>query len=194
MNKRLTLAILASFALAACQPATPDTPPLAGTKIGGPFALVSETGTNVTQKDFEGQYRLMYFGYTFCPDVCPVDVQKLMQGFSKFEKADPIAAAKLVPMFITIDPQRDTPAILTQFTNAFHPRLIGLTGTAAQIEAVAKTFAVVYQKGEGTSPTAYLMDHSRTAILFGPKGEPLAIISNDGTPDIIAGELARWVK
>ncbi len=194
MNNRLALAGLAAFSLAACQPTAPQAPPLAGTKIGGPFTLVSETGATVTQKDFEGQYRLMYFGYTFCPDVCPVDVQKLMQGFSKFEVTNPKAAAKLQPIFISVDPPRDTPAVLTTFTNAFHPRLIGLTGSPAQIEATAKTFAVVYQKGEGTSPTAYLVDHSRTAILFGPKGEPLAIISNDGTPDVIAAELARWVK
>lgn len=182
------------MALAACQPSVPQAPPLAGTKIGGPFALVSETGANVTQKDYEGQYRLMYFGYTFCPDVCPVDVQKLMQGFTKFEASHPKAAAKLTPLFISVDPERDTPAVLTQFTNAFHPRLIGLTGTPAQIAATAKTFAAVYEKGGGSSPTAYLVDHSRTAILYGPNGEPIAIISNDATPDIIAGELARWVK
>lgn len=194
MNKRALLTILTSFMIGACQPAPPEAPPLAGTKIGGPFALVSETGAAVTQKDFDGQYRLMYFGYTFCPDVCPVDVQALMQGFSKFEAAHPKAAAKLQPLFISVDPGRDTPAVLTQFTNAFHPRLIGLTGTPAQIAATAKTFAVVYEKGAGTSPTAYLVDHSRTAILYGPKGEPIAIISNDGTPDIIAAELARWVK
>lgn len=194
MNNRLPFACLAYILLAACQPSTPQSPPLAGTKIGGDFALVSETGAKVTQKDFAGQYQLMYFGFTFCPDVCPVDVQMLMQGFAKFEAANPVAAAKLQPLFITVDPERDTPAVLTTFTNAFHPRLIGLTGSPAQIEATAKTFAVVYQKGEASSPTAYLVDHSRTAILYGPKGEPIAIISNDATPEIIAAELARWVK
>lgn len=194
MNKKLVFAALASLVLSACQPSAHDVPPLAGTKIGGPFSLVSETGAAVSQKDFDGQYRLMYFGYTFCPDVCPVDVQRLMQGFAKFEVSHPKAAAKLQPLFISVDPQRDTPAVLAQFTNAFHPRLIGLTGTPTQIAATAKTFAVVYEKGQGTSPTAYLVDHSRTAILYGPKGEPIAIISNDATPDVIAGELARWVK
>lgn len=194
MNNKLVSAALASLLLSACQPSAPDVPPLAGAKIGGPFNLVSETGAGVSQKDFEGQYRLMYFGYTFCPDVCPVDVQRLMQGFAKFEVSHPKAAAKLQPLFISVDPQRDTPAVLTQFTNAFHPRLIGLTGTPTQIAATAKTFAVVYEKREGTSPTAYLMDHSRTAILYGPQGEPIAIISNDASPDIIAAELARWIK
>ena len=194
MNKKLVFATLASLVLNACQPSAPEVPPLAGTKIGGPFALVNETGAAVSNKDFDGQYRLMYFGYTFCPDVCPVDVQRLMQGVAKFEAAHPKAAAKLQPLFISVDPQRDTPPVLIQFTDAFHPRLIGLTGTPAQIAATAKTFAVVYQKGEGTSPTTYLVDHSRTAILYGPEGEPIAIISNDGAPDTIAAELARWIK
>lgn len=194
MNKSYPFAALACLSLAACQPSAPEAPPLAGSKIGGSFALVSETGATVTQQEYEGQYRLMYFGYTFCPDVCPVDVQKLMQGFAKFEKTDPKAAAKLAPLFITIDPERDTPAVLAQFTNAFHPRLVGLTGTPAQIAATAKTFAVVYEKASGSSPSAYLVDHSRTAILYGPQGEPIAIMSHDATPDIIATELARWVK
>jgi protein SCO1 len=189
MNKVTMLAGL--MALTACQS---EEPPLAGAKIGGPFSLISETGERVTDARFATSYRLIYFGYTYCPDVCPVDVQKLMQGFSKFEKDNPAAAKRVTPMFITVDPQRDTPAVLTTFTAAFHPRLIGLTGTPAEIAATAKTFAVIYQKAPETSPGVYLVDHSRTAILFDPKGSPLALIPQDGTPDQIARELGRWVK
>ena len=192
MNKAILM--IAVLALSACQPRTPAEPPLAGAKIGGPFSLISEDGKPVSEKDFAGQYRLIYFGYTFCPDVCPVDVQNLMLGFKALEASNEPKAAKIQPLFITIDPARDTPAVLTQFTNAFHQRLIGLTGTDAQIAATAKIFAVLYAKREASSPTAYLMDHSRTAILFGPQGAPLAIIPQDGKPADIAAALERWVQ
>ena len=192
MNKAILM--IAALTLSACQPEPPAEPPLAGAKIGGPFSLVSETGKPVSDKDFAGQYRLIYFGYTFCPDVCPVDVQKLMLGLKSLEGSNAAKAAKIQPLFITIDPARDTPAVLTQFTNAFHPRLIGLTGTDAQIVETAKTFAVIYAKGEASSPTAYLMDHSRTTILFDPKGAPIAIIPEDGKPEDIAATLERWVQ
>jgi protein SCO1 len=177
-----------------CHAPRAETAPLDGARIGGPFTLVSETGNSVSDRDFAGQYRLIYFGYTFCPDVCPADVQRLMLGFKQLESENPKAAAKIQPLFITVDPERDTPAVLTTYTNAFHPRLIGLTGTPAQIAAVAKEFAVVYQKEAGGTPTTYLVDHSRTAILFGPDGAPIALIPQDGKPDAIAAELARWIK
>jgi protein SCO1 len=117
-----------------------------------------------------------------------------MLGLKSLEGSNAAKAAKIQPLFVTIDPARDTPAVLTQFTNAFHPRLIGLTGSDAQIAAMAKTFAVIYAKGETSSPTAYLMDHSRTTILFDPKGAPIAIIPEDGKPADIAAALERWVQ
>jgi protein SCO1 len=189
MNKSTLLATL--LLLAGCQA---EEPPLAGAKIGGPFSLISEDGTRVTDARFATSYRLIYFGYTYCPDVCPVDVQKLMQGFARFEKDRPAAAKRVQPLFITVDPERDTPAILTTFTAAFHPRLIGLTGTQAEIAATAKRFAVIFQKAPETAPGVYLVDHSRTAVLFDPSGAPLALIPQDGTPEQIAHELGRWVK
>jgi protein SCO1 len=194
MNKVKATLLLPLALLVGCHSPSPEIPPLAGARIGGPFSLVSETGKPVNETDFAGQYRLIYFGYTFCPDVCPVDVQRLMLGFRRLEAEDAATASNIQPLFITVDPMRDTPAVLTTFTNAFHPRLIGLTGTEAQIAAVAKAYAVVYQKAKGASPGSYLVDHSRTAILFDPKGAPLALISQDGTPEKIASELGRWVK
>jgi protein SCO1 len=189
MNKFLMIA-----AMLACTGCQAESPPLAGAAIGGPFSLISEDGTRVTDARFSGSYRLIYFGYTYCPDVCPVDVQRLMQGFTLFEKEDPARAARVQPLFITVDPERDTPTVLTTFTAAFHPRLIGLTGTPAEIAATAKRFAVVYQKAPATAPGVYLVDHSRTAVLFDPKGAPLALIPQDGTPTQIVDELGRWVK
>ncbi|MET0376984.1 MAG: SCO family protein, partial [Rhizorhabdus sp.] len=132
----------ASLALSGCGGAAPETPPLAGSSIGGPFTLTDQDGKKVSDTDFAGKYRLIYFGYSWCPDVCPVDVQNLMKGYRKIEAEDPALAAKIQPIFITIDPARDTPAALRQFVRAFHPRLIGLTGTEAEIAAVAKQFAI----------------------------------------------------
>jgi protein SCO1/2 len=180
--------------LAACGQSGPDKAPLEGAKMGGAFALTGEDGKTVHDTDFRGKYRLVYFGYTFCPDVCPVDVQKLMLGLKLFEKQDPARGAKIQPLFITVDPERDTPAAIASFTNAFHPRLMGLTGSPAAIAEVAKVYGVYYQKSPGTTPGTYLVDHSRSTTLYGPEGAPIAFIPENGSPDQIARELGRWVK
>ena len=196
MNKSCFVLLPLLLGLAACQSGTQQTqtPPLAGARMGGAFTLTNQDGVQVSDRDFVGKYRLIYFGYTFCPDVCPVDVQNLMAGFRVFEKSAPALAARTQPIFITVDPQRDTPPALKQFVSAFHPRLIGLTGTPAEIADVAKRYAVYFQKAPGADPKAYLVDHSRSAILYGPDGSPIAIIPQDGTPAKIATELARWIK
>lgn len=188
----LTLALFAP--LAGCGPA-PEKPPLADAGIGGPFTLVDQDGRKVSDSDFAGKYRLIYFGYTFCPDVCPVDVQVLMKGYRALEKSDPALAAKIQPIFITVDPERDTPAVLKQFVGAFHPKLIGLTGTPAEIAAVAKQFAIYYRKQPAAAGSnAYLVDHSRQAMLFGSKGEPLALITQDKDAEAVVADIKRWAK
>nr|WP_243395632.1 SCO family protein [Sphingomonas oleivorans] len=172
-----------------------ETPPLAGAKIGGPFTLTDQDGRRVSDSQFAGRYRLVYFGYTYCPDVCPLDVQNLALGLKQLEESDPGKAEKIQPIFISIDPARDTPEVLKQFVSAFHPRLIGLTGTEAEIATVAKEFAVYYKKQPPAPDTSgYLVDHLRQAMLFGPKGEPLALIPQEEGAEPIAAELARWTK
>jgi protein SCO1 len=193
MNFRPFL-IAAALALGACSPPAPDAPPLAGATIGGPFTLVNQDGATVTGRDYDGRYRLMYFGYAFCPDVCPVDLQKLMAGYAALEKSGPAVAAKIAPIFVSIDPERDTPPVLKQYVSAFHPKLTGLTGTPEQVAAAAKAYAVTYSKEGEPGASNYLMNHSRIAYLFGPKGEPIALVSHDGTPEAIAAELKRWVR
>lgn len=174
---------------------TPVAGPLAGARIGGPFSLVNQDGERVTDQDFAGQYQQVYFGYAFCPDVCPVDLQRLMQGYRLFEQRSPALAAKLQPIFVTIDPARDTPAVLKTYVAAFHPRLIGLTGTEAEIADVASRYAIAYNRVEGGgSSTDYLMNHSNQTYLFGPDGDPIALIPQDGTPEAIADELAKWMR
>jgi len=200
-----TLFLIAALALlSACSsPAgAPAEPPLAGARIGGAFDLVDQDGRAFTDADLKGKYAIVYFGYSYCPDVCPVDLQKLMRGLAAFRKTAPDAAANVRPVFITIDPQRDTPAVLKAFVAGFGEGLIGLTGTPSQVDRAAKAYVVVYQKREGSAPDAYLMAHSQLAYLMGPDGKPIALLPIDdpstdvdeGAPALVAAELARWVK
>ena len=167
--------------------------PLAGSAIGGPFTLVDKTGGTVRWSDFAGKYRVVYFGYTFCPDACPTDVNTLMQGFARFTAAHPVQAARTQPMFISIDPARDTPKIVGEFASAFSPRLLGLTGSESQVAQAVQSFRVYRSKGAVT-PGGYLMDHSRISYLMGPNGGPLSMLPTDQGADAVAAELARWVK
>lgn len=176
---------------------------LAGARIGGPFTLTDQDGAKRSWSDFKGRYRLVYFGYSYCPDVCPVDLQRIAQGFRQFEKQAPDRAAKVQPIFITLDPERDTPEVVKNYVSAFHPKLIGLTGTPEEIAAVAKQFVVVYMKERPQGSTDYLVSHSRTPYLFDPDGAPIALIPVDDpvTPDVdegsaeeVAKTLDRWVK
>ncbi|KTE18685.1 electron transporter [Sphingopyxis sp. H050] len=202
---RSSLLLIMAAMLAGCNApagAPAADPPLAGAKIGGPFTLTDQDGKTVSDTDFAGKYRLVYFGYSFCPDICPVDLQKLMRGLAQFEKADPARGAKVAPMFVTVDPERDTPAALKPFVARYHPRLIGLTGTPEQIAAVAKAYVVTYNKVPGSAPDRYLMAHSQLAFLMDPQGKPLALLPLDdpstdpdeGAPDKVAADLAKWVK
>jgi len=186
--------LLASLMIPAGCSAPAEAPPLDGAAMGGPFTLVNQDGKTVTDKDFAGKYRLIYFGYSYCPDVCPVDLQQIAQGYARFEKEQPAAAAKLVPIFVTVDPERDTPDVVKKYVAAFHPKLVGLTGSAEQIKAAAKAYGVYYQRREEEGASEYLMDHSRNAVLFGPEGKPIALVPQEQGPDAVAAELARWVK
>lgn len=210
MNKNVTFflaaPLLATLALAACSPSGEQPPlsqaPLAGAAIGGPFTLTDQDGKPRSYGEFNGKYRIVYFGYTNCPDICTPDMQHLMAGLARFEKAHPGLADKVQPLFITVDPQRDTPAVLKQFVAAFHPRLIGLTGSEAQIAAVAKSFAIFYERQEGSAPDSYLMGHTQLPLLMAPDGKPLAPLpadmpkteANEGDPALVAADLAKWVR
>lgn len=200
MNRR-SLAILAfGLALAGCQspasstPSSAEAPPLAGAAIGGPFALTDAKGRTVTDRSFAGQWRIMYFGYSFCPDVCPTDAQAIGAGLRRFAERDPYRAARVVPIFVTIDPARDTPAVLGRFVAAFHPRMVGLTGSADAVARAEKAFAVYAKRGETTAGGGYMMDHSRQAYLMDPDNKPVALIPADEGPTAVADALARWVK
>jgi protein SCO1/2 len=191
-----TAAGLAALALLAAgcgtQAGKQADPPLAGARIGGEFALLDKDGQTVRYSDFAGKYRIVYFGYTFCPDVCPLDLQKLVQGLQMAEKRDPLLAGAIQPLFVTIDPARDTPEVVGEYAAAFSPRLIGLTGSEEQVAAAAKAFAVYRVRGTDSPGGSYLMDHSRIAFLMDRDGKPLAMLPVDRTPQDVAAEIERW--
>jgi protein SCO1/2 len=196
MRRAVRLAISALLLLpAACAVGEePARPPLEGARIGGNFSLVDKTGKPVRFNDLAGKYRVVYFGYTFCPDVCPLDVQKLMQGYNRFAKAEPQVAERVQPIFISIDPERDTPQVVGQFTGAFSPKLVGLTGSTEQVAEAVKMFASYAKKGPVTPEGGYLMDHMRTAYLMAPDGKPIALLPVEQGPEVIAADLARWTS
>jgi protein SCO1/2 len=190
---RALLALALPFLLIACS-ATPDESPLAGAAIGGPFTLEDSSGKAVRWGDFAGKYRIVYFGYTYCPDVCPNDMTILMKGFAAFKAEHPDLAAQVVPMFISIDPERDTPAKVGEFTHAFSDDLLGLTGTPEQVADAAKKFAIYYQKDAKNSEGGYLVNHSTQTYLMGRKGEPIALIPLDEGPKAVTASLEKWVS
>ena len=132
-----------------------------------------------------------------------MDLKWLMLGLKKFEEQDPARAARVQPIFITVDPARDTPAVIKPWIANFHPRLVGLTGTQEQIDAVNRAYLVTARKVEGSTPDSYLMAHTQLAYLMDPQGKPVALIPvdqvstenvNEGDPTLVAAELARWVR
>lgn len=199
MTKPIFTLAFAALALSACSQAERKEEPkvtgalIDGAAIGGPFTLSDKDGKRVSWDDFKGKYRIVYFGYTFCPDACPMDLSILIRGFTEFAKDHPQQAAEVQPIFITIDPARDTPTRVGEFTAAFSPRLIGLTGSQAEVDVAVKAFKAVAARGADT-PGGYLMDHSRMAYLMGKNGEPIAALPVDKDPATVAADLAALVK
>ena len=159
--------------------------------IGGPFSLVNSRGQTVTDKSFRGKFALVYFGYTFCPDVCPTTLNDVAVALGKMGPA----ADKLAPLFITVDPARDTPSVLGQYTAAFSPRIEGLTGTPEQIKAVAAEYHVYYARHQtGPGPNDYSMDHSSILYVMRPNGRFAGILRADESPDALAADLEKYVS
>ena len=123
----------------------------------------------------------MYFGYTYCPDVCPLDAQHMGAGLKAFEKKYPEAGARVTPVFVTVDPERDTPAKLKAYLAEFHERFVGLTGTPAETDRIKSVFKIYSQKQPGTAPGAYLVDHMATIFLIGPDNQPIQFVAGPST-------------
>lgn len=161
-----------------------------GPSVGGPFTLVNQKGETVTEKDFMGGYLMVFFGYTYCPDVCPTALSDMaavmdMLGDEK--------AKKITPVFISVDPARDTPEHLAEYVSFFHPRTIGLTGTEEQIKAVAREYRVYYRLNEpaGDDPQDYLVDHTSIIYLMGPDGKLVTHFSHGTDPKAMAERIGQ---
>lgn len=160
--------------------------------IGGPFELVSETGETVTDKDVLTEPSLLYFGYTFCPDVCPMDTSRNAEAVEILETNGKVVQ----PVFISIDPARDTPEVMAEFTDYLHPRMLGLTGSPAQIKAASQAYRTYYKKQEPEDGDEefYLVDHSTFTYLTLPGHGFVEYFRRDVTPDQMAERVGCFLE
>lgn len=154
--------------------------------VGGPFELVNHNGEAVTDRDFLGQNLLIYFGFTYCPDICPTELSKMAAAIDMLPDD-----ANVTPVFITIDPERDGVEEVKTYAGAFHPDMVGLTGTPEQIDAAAKAYRVYYAKNESGGSTDYLMDHSSIIYFMDTEGEFVAHFTIESTPEEIAERVRK---
>jgi len=160
--------------------------------FGGPFMLTDHTGTARTDADYRGRYLLVYFGYTFCPDICPTSLQTMIQAL------DDLGAQgdEVQPLFVSVDPARDTPAALADYVAAFHPRLVGLTGSEAQVRAAAKAYRVHRRKvptHDDEAAEDYLVDHGSLTYLMGPDGRFVTLFPFMTTPERMTQVLRKYL-
>ena len=152
--------------------------------VGGPFRLTGQDGKSVTDQDFRGRYMLIYFGYSFCPDVCPTTLAVMAQALEKLGDR----SQRITPILITIDPERDTPKVLEDYVKAFGPSFVGLTGSADEIKAVEKKYRV-YAVKKPLEGGNYGMDHSSVIYLMGPDGKLVSFYDEAISPDDLAKDL-----
>ena len=185
---RTSIALLAVLALAACgdsgAPKFRSTD-ITGADFGSGFELHDPAGHLRQLSDFKGKAVVLFFGYTHCPDVCPTTLADLAQAMKKL---GPLADRVQV-LFVTVDPERDTPAVLAQYVPAFDPRFLGLRGDAAQTERVAKDFKVYYEKRAGKSPGEYSVDHSAQSYVFDPQGKLRLYVRQDRIAEDLVPDL-----
>lgn len=158
-----------------------------GPAIGGPFTLIDQNGRTVTDKDFQGKVMLIYFGYTFCPDVCPTTLGNVAQAYDMLTPAE---QQQVVPIFITVDPERDTVDQLAQYVDAFSPAFVGLTGSPDQMAPVLREFRVYARKVESQDAN-YSVDHSSILYVMGKKGKYATHFTGEASPKEIAAGLKK---
>lgn len=160
-------------------------------QVGGPFTLVSETGETVTDKEVIDQPSLIYFGYTFCPDVCPLDTARNAEAVEILEER----GAMVKPVFISIDPERDTPQVMDEFTDNLHPRMLGLTGSAEQVKAASRAYRTFYEKQAPTEGAEeyYLVDHTTLTYLTLPEHGFVEFFDRALSPEQMADKVQCFV-
>jgi protein SCO1/2 len=189
--KKLAAALLI-LALAACSPDGPKfkSSDVTGASFGREFSLTDPAGKTRTLADFRGKAVVVFFGYTQCPDVCPTTLATLAETM-KLLGPD---ADRVQVIFVTVDPDRDTAALLSEYVPAFDKRFVGLRGDADATERVAKEFKVIYQKQPGATPTTYTMDHSAGLFLFDPQGRLRLYARHGEGPDALASDLRELLR
>jgi protein SCO1/2 len=156
--------------------------------VGGPFSLVGTDGKTVTDADFRGRYMLIFFGFTHCPDICPAELQVIAQALDKLGDK----GKKVVPVFVTLDPERDTPQVMGEYVKSFGPNFVGLTGSPEAIAAAAKSYRVAYAKVENKeSASDYSVDHSALVYLMDPEGKYVTHFSFGTSADDMAEKLNK---
>lgn len=201
MNPRIVLIALAAFAVGAVAavglvPGLGDrlfkplqTAVTGKALIGGPFSLIDHTGKRVTEKDFRGRYMLVFFGYTFCPDICPSGLQLMTEAL---ERIGPAKAKRVQPLFISVDPERDTTDQLALYVKSFHPSLIGLTGTKDEIDAAARAYRAIYKRvKDEKSKAGYSVDHSTFFYLMDPNGDFVTHFTHATPVEALTDRLAK---
>ncbi|MCW8844106.1 MAG: SCO family protein [Rhodobacteraceae bacterium] len=158
--------------------------------IGGPFELVSETGETVTDKDVFTEPSLLYFGYTFCPDVCPLDTARNAEAITLLEERGQMVQ----PVFISVDADRDTPETMKEFTDIMHPRMLGLTGSAEQVKAASQAYRTYYKKQDDGDPEYFLIDHSTFSYLVLPEHGFVEYFKRDLTPEQVADQIGCFLS
>lgn len=163
---------------------------IASVEIGGPFSLTDHTGRQVTEQDYLGNFALVFFGYTFCPDVCPTELGDIALALDELG-TDSVG---VTPLMITIDPERDTPAILAEYVPLFHERLVGLTGTAEAIKQVADSYRIFYRRVEEPEYSYYLMDHTSFTYLLDPEGNVVSLFRYGTPPEEMASIIRQHMR
>jgi protein SCO1/2 len=198
MNARLLTVIVAGFLIGAVggaaalmltgAPSGPDVTTTGKALIGGPFTLIGKDGKPVTDQAFRGKYMLVFFGFTHCPDICPAELQVIAAALDELGPK----ANEVIPIFVTLDPERDTPFVVSEYVMNFGPRFVGLTGSPEQVAEAAKAYRVVYSKfqEEGAKPGDYSIDHSALVYFMGKDGEFITHFAY-GTPAAKIAETLR---
>jgi cytochrome oxidase Cu insertion factor (SCO1/SenC/PrrC family) len=202
MSRKLPIAVVALIALVfvagawlnLSQDEPPENTPVGGmvvnVDIGGPFTLTDHTGTPFGSTELAGNYALVYFGYTFCPDICPTELGQIAEAIDILGPE----GDRVRPVMITIDPERDTPEVLSEYVPLFHERLVGLTGTEAEVRDVATNYRVFYKRFEDPSYTYYLMDHTSFVYLLAPTGEIASMFRYGTPPEDIAATIRQHMQ
>lgn len=161
--------------------------------IGGPFELVSHEGKTITDADFKGRYMLFFFGYSFCPDICPFELTTMSQALDILED-EGLDITPIQPLFISVDPERDTVDALSAYMPAFHEAFIGLTGSREQVDAMLRAYNIYASKAELEDSTDYLMNHSSLIYFMGKDGEFLRYFPPKKSPEEMAAGLRAYLQ